>query len=81
MVRSSLHNYHHYCHITNGHFSVKRYPLLYLWYLSMHGSLTQKDHDDLRAVLNPDILHMIRISAIGLQVIYMLTTSLGNNHL
>jgi hypothetical protein len=45
-----------------------RYVVMYLWYLSMYGTLTAKDHEDLRALLDPDVLHMIRISAIGLHV-------------
>lgn len=45
-----------------------RFPYIYLWYKALGPTLTEKDKVDFKALRDPDIFHLIQISAIGLQV-------------
>jgi hypothetical protein len=46
-----------------------RYPFLILWYTVLGPAcLTDKDKADFKALLDPDIFCLIKISAIGMEV-------------
>lgn len=60
---------HTHNHLPNHHLTHQaRYPYFYLWYAGLEPVLTEKDREDFAALTNPDIFHLMKISAIGLEV-------------
>lgn len=45
-----------------------RHHYLNLWYGSLDATTTEKDQLDFAALMDPDICHLLKISAVGLEV-------------